>query len=1580
MQQEPGRLDPPARSARAEPGAGAGLAPLAALATLAALLLAASPWVSAAATASPDAATASPGAGAPAPKSSDGHRSRRSPSPGTSGATGGGAAAAPAHTAAAPPGKGEAGGARPEPWEGTPFAADPGAVARAAARFEGRDGEPVVVLLSDQRYSFDAGGRETHTQRLVYRILSAGADASWSTVERSWAPGRQARPEVRARVITPEGVAHSLDPSILTESGEVQDGPDMFGDGRVLRGPLPATGPGAVVEQEVTVRDTAPFFDAGVVEVTAVAASVSVHHAHIVVEAPAATPLHWVGRLLPATPPREETLAAGQGLPGDPRDSGDPGNRRRRLTFDYRELPAEEEVEPGLPPEVPRSPYLAFSTGRSWNDVARRYSDIVDQAIRGADLSSLIRAAGGPAASQLETVNRLLARLGEIRYTGVELGQGGIVPRTPAETLRRKFGDCKDKAVLLIAALRALDIPAYAALLDAGDEQQDVEQGLPGFGGFNHAIVVVPGTPSIWIDPTDRFARAGELPTDDQGRLALIASPTAAGLVRTPEAEAAENRAVKIHEFFLADLGSARAVETDEYWGASERDLRAFYTSEDPEQLRDAVAEYVRKEYLAKDVSAYDHANPLDLSRPFRLRFETRDTRRALTDEKGAAVAIRPAALFDQLPDEVAGQAREKPAKARLSDYYFSRPFTIEAIYRVVPAPGFAPQPLPANRVRGLGTATLSEEYAAGAGGAVTATLRLDTGKRRISAAELEQLRAAVGEVAAARPTVIRFSQVGETDLAAGRVREAIAEFQREATVEPKKGLPHCRLARALLAGGLGEAARQEAERATRLEPRSATAWRTLAWVLQHDGLGRRFAAGFDRTGALAAYRKARGLDPDDELARAELAIVLEHDAQGRRYAGGADLAAAIAEYQALRADLKSKAMDDNLLVALLRAGRFAELQALAAEIDDTPGRDALRLAATAAAAGTEAAVREAERRPADPAARAQALEAAAQELVAMRRYDAAAALLARAAQQSHDAAALLARADALRRARQHEEVPLPAADPASAAKRFLLAALADPPAADSTLTLLSRGLGESLSPAARRELAEAPRRGTRQAVQRDGLSADVRQDLVLAAWRASVQGDDKTGYRVEISSTVGESPGRTAFFVVPEGGEYRIAGLGDAPATLGFEALRRLRARDLPGARQWLDWASEEVQLAAAAGPVALQTAMAASAAYAAGLERGPAGEPPGLPLLALWNPRRRAATPPAPAAAVAPVAGPLAAAAAAGAGATAGPPGARAEEGATRADLEAARCAAASLAATGTGSANAAAGEAIVAVLRACRGTAGNGSAAAGVAAGSGAGDSGAAEARQLALEVALAEAHAGMGRFRELLAVASGLAAARPDSTIAFGLQARALAGLARWADLAALAGQRLLARPEDVAALRVAAQAASRRGDLETAAGLLRRVVAGGRENAGDLNELAWLALVRGRADDQAVEDAQRAAALSGYRDAAALHTLASLYAERGRPAESYRIVVQSIEARPATGPGAAEPAAADWYVFGHLAESYGLPDVARRLYARVRPGRPDEIDPLSAFRLAQARLAALGTVKEAAAGKLGHGVR
>ena len=75
----------------------------------------------------------------------------------------------------------------------------------------------------------------------------------------------------------------------------------------------------------------------------------------------------------------------------------------------------------------------------------------------------------------------------------------------------------------------------------------------------------------------------------------------------------------------------------------------------------------------------------------------------------------------------------------------------------------------------------------------------------------------------------------------------------------------------------------------------------------------------------------------------------------------------------------------------------------------------------------------------------------------------------------------------------------------------------------------------------------------------------------------------------------------------------------------------------------------------------------------------------------------------------------------------------------------------------------------------------------------------------------------------------------------------------------------------------------------------------------------------------------------------------LHTLACLYAEQGRTAEAYRIILQSIGARADEA-----PSAEDWYVFGRLAEQYGLPDVARKYYRKVarpeEPGRRADVHP------------------------------
>ncbi len=139
-------------------------------------------------------------------------------------------------------------------------------------------------------------------------------------------------------------------------------------------------------------------------------------------------------------------------------------------------------------------------------------------------------------------VGRLVARLGaDVETTPAsEFGEASIVPRPPAEVFERRYGDCKDKALLLTALLRSAGIAAEVALLDSGFGP-DVDPDVPGFGSFDHAIVYLPGPRPLWIDATDRFSAVGELLPGDQGRLALVAARGTKALLRTPEAPSTVN-------------------------------------------------------------------------------------------------------------------------------------------------------------------------------------------------------------------------------------------------------------------------------------------------------------------------------------------------------------------------------------------------------------------------------------------------------------------------------------------------------------------------------------------------------------------------------------------------------------------------------------------------------------------------------------------------------------------------------------------------------------------------------------------------------------------------------------------------------------------------------------------------------------------------------------------------------------------------------------------------------------------------------------------------------------------------------
>ncbi|WP_448698734.1 DUF3857 domain-containing protein [Mucilaginibacter sp. AW1-3] len=90
----------------------------------------------------------------------------------------------------------------------------------------------------------------------------------------------------------------------------------------------------------------------------------------------------------------------------------------------------------------------------------------------------------------------------EIRYMGIETGEYSHRANRPEKVLAQRYGDCKDKALLLASMLEADGIEAEMAVV-ATDLQEKIDDYLPSNTLFDHAIAVATiNKKQVWIDAT----------------------------------------------------------------------------------------------------------------------------------------------------------------------------------------------------------------------------------------------------------------------------------------------------------------------------------------------------------------------------------------------------------------------------------------------------------------------------------------------------------------------------------------------------------------------------------------------------------------------------------------------------------------------------------------------------------------------------------------------------------------------------------------------------------------------------------------------------------------------------------------------------------------------------------------------------------------------------------------------------------------------------------------------------------------------------------------------------------------------
>jgi tetratricopeptide (TPR) repeat protein len=998
------------------------------------------------------------------------------------------------------------------------------AVARAAPAGDG----PVTMLRQRRDISFDDAGRATTRAHTVFVVRAQDELLGWETIDATWSPWYQDRPVLRARVIDPSGSVTLLDPALIVELPPSRRSTAAT-ETRLLQAKLPHLQIGCVVEHEIVTTDREPRFATGSVDVEELRSYRGVASFVVSFSAPAARKVHHVERKLPAGVRASHAIA----------------NGRETWVYAISGLAGTNDMEQSVPGDVVQVPYVGVATAPSWAAVALGYRKLVDQRIAEGPVAL---PAELPRTPSIETVNAISSWLHrQVHDKELELGESSAIPSTPAETVKSGLGDDRDRATLLVALLRQAGVRADLAVLSNGSSA-DLDPDLPGLPGYGHTIVRarVDGR-DLWIEPTEPLMRPGQLTSRHQGRRTLVIAEDTKGLIATPTARPADNVIREVRTFVAAEAGASQLTEVLHHTGVFEARERARVRYASARGHHTQYDEYVESEYGGTLISETS-TSVEDLTTPFAVTRAVKDALRVYTHREQIEVALYPSATLVALPSII----RNTRTAPRTCDFVWEIPQVYEIENRIVVPTGFTlPLPAPA-RTRAIATAQLTETQRID-GQTLIVTFRFDSGKLRLTAAELDKLQDAVHEL---RDEVVHLNidHAGFALSYAGKPREAIAEVERLIALHPTEAVHHEQLSAVLLHAGAGEAARREARKAVALAPSDADPLVVLGWTLTFDTVGRRYGFDWDRAGALAAFHKARKLNPRHLGAATHIADVAARNAFGRQFDDGADLRTAL---DAARAALALEKTDEHALSVvrlLVMVGEYDDAETLARTMSSAT-RDTWLVAATAASRGAAAASQSAGslRSGSD---RTKLIDETAQILVRLRRYELANALIAETGTLAHRAAPSAAM---MQKVTRHDAIKAGSKDPRDAALEAMLAT-AD---VDHVTHVFWNA-----------DVEQQYRRTTAQtAPLRNLTTSGVLSDLVQSNVQLSVEGDGDA-WRVE--GTVGTQ--RMQIYVALDHGSAKVFGGPDAPAGVGAHVLRLLDSKRDGVARRVLDWLVKDV------------------------------------------------------------------------------------------------------------------------------------------------------------------------------------------------------------------------------------------------------------------------------------------------------------------------------------------------------------------------------------------------------------------
>ena len=435
----------------------------------------------------------------------------------------------------------------------------------------------IYDLVDDQQVRA-ADGSEWQYFRTVRKVLSPSGVQNASELELDFDPSFQRLVLHHVEIVRGDTRFDALEPDEIRVIEKEDDSDNRIYDGeRTALLFLKDVRPGDVIDYAWSLDGANPILGGRFTEQFSLSSAVPTRHLRRRLVRPAGTPLHWRGAQPTVTNDGETQV----------------------LTWERANVPAldlEDEIPSWYEPweTVQATEFASWSEVAAWANAMFVLDERSASEVR--QLAATIAAEHATRDARITAAIRFVQD--DIRYLGIELGRNSHEPHQPWETLASRWGDCKDKTLLLVALLRELGLEAYPAMVNTR-LQHRLSEKLPSPFLFDHVIAQVVDQGRVyWVDGTisEQGGTLATLETPSEGvALVVRAETNALTAVRTNT-----NGAVVIHQTYT----------TTDYAKPTLLTVRSTYTGAEADAVRSELATLSAEDY------AHERINDLAVDQP----------------------------------------------------------------------------------------------------------------------------------------------------------------------------------------------------------------------------------------------------------------------------------------------------------------------------------------------------------------------------------------------------------------------------------------------------------------------------------------------------------------------------------------------------------------------------------------------------------------------------------------------------------------------------------------------------------------------------------------------------------------------------------------------------------------------------------------------------------------------------------------------------------------------------------------------------------------------------------------------------